>query len=111
MQRLMQWLPPMLIVLALLTAPGSAADLDTAKAAGQVGERIDGYVGAVGAVSAELQALIDQTNAARKARYADIAAKNGAPVEAVAQIAGQKLIARTPAGQYALGADGAWRRK
>jgi hypothetical protein len=44
-------------------------------------------------------------------KYAQIAAERGASVQAVAQIAGQKLIERTPGGQYVLGADGQWRQK
>ena len=44
-------------------------------------------------------------------KYEQIAEKQGAPLAAVAQIAGKKLIERTPAGQYVLDADGQWRQK
>ena len=93
-------------------APAFAAALDEAKAAGQVGERIDGYLGVVDAgAPGEVRALVDEVNAERRAKYEQIAKKQGAPLAAVAQIAGKKLIERTPAGQYVLDAGGQWRRK
>jgi uncharacterized protein YdbL (DUF1318 family) len=100
-------------VLFMLTAlPAAAQSLDEAKAAGQVGERIDGYVGVVDASTpGDVRAMVDQVNAERRQKYAEIAAERGTSVEAVAQIAGQKLIARAPGGQYVLGADGEWRQK
>ncbi len=100
------------LTLGLLVVPALAASLDQAKAAGQVGERIDGYVGVVDAnAPAEVRALVDQINAERQAKYKEIADKQGAPVAAVAQIAGKKLLERTPKGEYILGADGQWRKK
>lgn len=87
-----------------------AGPLDDAKAQGLIGERADGYVGAVSA-EADVQALIDKVNAGRQAKYAEIAAKRGAPVAAVAAIAGKKLIERSPAGQYIMDSSGQWRKK
>jgi uncharacterized protein len=101
-----------LLFLGVLAAPARADALDDAKAAGQVGERIDGYVGVVDAnAPASVRALVDEINAKREAKYKEIAAKQGAPVAAVAQITGKKLIERAPKGQYVLGADGQWRQK
>ena len=87
-----------------------AGPLDDAKAAGLVGEKADGYVGAVTG-DADIRGLIDQVNAGRRAKYAEIASKRGAPVDAVATIAGKKLIERTPSGHYVMGSDGQWRQK
>ena len=67
-------------VLLLLCAalPAAAQSLDQAKAAGQVGERIDGYVGVVDAnAPGDIRALVDQVNAERQAKYAEIAAERG----------------------------------
>jgi uncharacterized protein len=101
-----------LLSLGFLAAPAFAASLDQAKAAGQVGERIDGYLGVVDVnAPGDVRALVDQINAERQAKYKEIADKQGAPVAAVAQIAGKKLLERTPAGEYILGADGQWRQK
>jgi uncharacterized protein YdbL (DUF1318 family) len=101
-----------LLMLCLSVLPAAAQSLDEAKAEGQVGERIDGYVGVVDAnAPGDVRALVDQVNAERREKYAEIAAGRGTSVQAVAQIAGQKLIARAPSGQYVLGADGQWRQK
>ena len=104
------------LALALVTLgsalPAFAQSLDQAKAAGLVGEKADGFLGVVAAdAPADVRAMVDRINAERRARYADIAQKQNAPLDAVAKIAGEKLIERAPAGQYVLGADGRWRRK
>ncbi|MEM7446138.1 MAG: YdbL family protein [Pseudomonadota bacterium] len=102
------------LLLALVSITGvdmaQAGPLDDAKAAGVIGEKVDGYVGAV-TRDASVQGLIDEINAGRKAKYAEIASKRGAPVEAVAAIAGRKLIERTPAGQFVMDSDGQWKQK
>jgi len=101
-----------LMTSCLLALPAAAQSLDQAKAAGQVGEKVDGFVGVVAAdAPAEVRAMVERINAERRARYAEIAQKQNAPLDAVAKIAGQKLIERAPAGQYVLGADGRWRQK
>jgi uncharacterized protein YdbL (DUF1318 family) len=100
------------LALAFAALPAAAASLDAAKASGQVGERIDGYLGVVDAnAPADVRALVDQINAERRTKYEQIAQKQGAPVAAVAQIAGKKLIERTPPGEYVLDAGGQWRKK
>jgi uncharacterized protein YdbL (DUF1318 family) len=102
----------MLLMLCLAALPAAAQSLDEAKAEGQVGERIDGYLGVVDAnAPGDVRAMVDRVNAERRERYAQIAAERGISVQAVAQIAGQKLIARAPGGQYVLGANGQWRQK
>ncbi len=102
----------MSLALGLLAAPAFADALDQAKAAGQVGERIDGFLGLVDAKApAAVHALVDEINAERLAKYKQIADKQKAPVAAVAEIAGRKLIERTPKGEYVLETDGHWRKK
>lgn len=92
--------------------PALALTLDEAKAQGLVGERADGYVGVVDpSAPAEVRRLVEDVNAKRREAYEQIAKKNGVPVDAVAALAGAKLIEKTPPGQYVMGADGRWRRK
>ena len=101
-----------LLVAGLGSGPAQAGPLEDAKAAGLVGERIDGYLGVVeSGAPADVKRLIDQVNAERATKYAEIAKKQGVPVKAVAQIAGEKLIGRAGSGEYVMGADGQWRRK
>ena len=92
--------------------PGAAhaSALDDAKAAGHLGERIDGYLGVVPGAPGSAAALAEDINSKRRARYEDIAKKRGVPVEAVAQIAGKKLVAKAPSGQMIM-ENGGWRAK
>ncbi len=99
-------------IVALAAIPALALSLAEAKAKGWVGERVDGYLGLVTAdAPAAAKALVEEINAKRRKAYEAIARKNGVPVEAVAAIAGEKAVAKTPKGQYVMGADGKWRKK
>lgn len=89
---------------------GTASELDDAKAAGWVGERPDGYLGVVSAGNPprSAQALVDDINQRRREHYREIAQREGTDVDVVAALAGEKLVARTPAGQYVMTAAGQW---
>lgn len=91
--------------------PALALDLEQAKAAGLVGERADGLLGAVPSAPApEIRALIDRINGDRMAEYRRIAQQNNTSPQAVMAIAGSKLIDRAPDGQFVNPGDG-WVRK
>lgn len=91
---------------------GDSAPLLAAKAGGHVGERADGYVGIrPGHESAELRALVDAENARRKSEYQAIAAERATELRAVETVAGERRIVEAAAGEWVLGADGAWRTK
>jgi uncharacterized protein len=93
-------------------APALALDLDSARSQGLVGERTDGYVAAVSSSpSAEVRQLVDEVNAKRRAAYEDIARKNGTAVEAVAALAGQRLLERAPPGAWVGDRTGHWYQK
>ncbi len=89
-----------------------AEDLAEAKSAGQIGERIDGFVGVVRAdAPPEVRSLVDDINARRRAEYAAIAERQGVAPEVVAQLAGEKLVERAGPGEWVLGADGQWQQR
>jgi uncharacterized protein YdbL (DUF1318 family) len=100
------------LALVAFAGPAQANALDAAKAAGELGERWDGYLGIVKPdASPATQALAADINKKRKAHYAQIAAKNGATVEATAAIAGAKLVQNAPSGQYVMtSASSGWKR-
>jgi uncharacterized protein YdbL (DUF1318 family) len=104
-----------LAALALLAVPAGvvlADSLDSAKSSGKVGERPDGYLGVVaGDAGPEVKALVQEINAKRKKRYGQIAKKRGTSVEAVAALAGQKLVNNAPPGHYVMTTSGQWIRK
>ncbi|QNE30679.1 DUF1318 domain-containing protein [Sphingomonas sp. NBWT7] len=79
-----------------------------ARAAGQVGEQPDGYLGVVGGGSADLRALVNAINIQRKAAYTQKAQASGATVEQLAFTSGCNLIQQTTAGEKYRTPDGAW---
>ena len=89
----------------------SPEDLVVAKRAVFLGERIDGCLGVVSIETpAAIRAVADEINAKRRAERAAIAERQGVSVEAVAQLAGQKLIERASPGEWVLGVDGDWQQ-
>lgn len=103
---------PALAVLVLslvLSLPAVALELGAAKAGGLVGETASGYLAAV-KPSAEVNALVKNINARRKAQYQKIAEKNKISLQAVEARAGQKAIGKTPAGQMVNPGSG-WQKK
>ena len=92
-----------------IALPAIALDLGNAKSKGLVGETSNGYIAAVKA-SGDVNALVKDINAQRKAHYQKIARKNNISLEAVEVRAGQKAIGKTPAGQF-VNTGGGWQKK
>lgn len=78
-----------------------------ARAAGQVGEQPDGYIGIVGSATPELRALVNNINIQRKAAYTRQAG-NGATVEQFAFVSGCNLILKTEPGEKYQTPTGTW---
>nr|WP_235982098.1 YdbL family protein [Novosphingobium aerophilum] len=96
---------------ALVAAPALAQRdpaYAAARAAGQVGERMDGYLGFVVPPSGDLKALVEDLNIKRKAVYAQQAQAQHATVEEYAFTAGCQAIARTAPGEKYQAPDGSW---
>ena len=81
-----------------------------ARSAGQIGEQPDGYLGVVGAGTAELRALINNINIQRKAKYTQSAAA-GATVEQMAFASGCNLILKTVPGEKYQAPGGEWKTR
>ena len=97
---------------ALVPAAAVAAELDTAKRAGLVGERPDGFVGLVrGDAPANVRSLVNTVNAERRAGYEDVARRTGASAREVGILAGRRLIGAAPPGTYVMTEAGQWIRK
>lgn len=84
---------------------------EAARASGQVGEKMDGYLGIVGAADAGLRRLVDDLNIKRRALYADKAKAANATIEEYAFTAGCVAIARTAPGEMYQAPDGSWQRR
>ena len=82
-----------------------------ARAAGQVGERYDGYLGYAQAPDARLRAQVESVNIRRRALYSDLAVRSGTNRVEVGIAAGCELLATVTVGQAYLLGDNVWRRR
>jgi hypothetical protein len=102
----------LLVMLFAASAHVFAADLQSAKSAGWVGEQLDGYVGLVDPKApADIKALVQTVNQKRRNIYQQLANKKGVPLADIEKVAGQRNIQRTPKGQYIQAPSGLWVRK
>ena len=98
--------------LFLFSAPAFALSLDEAKAQGLIGEKQNGYIGAVQpGASGEVNAVVNDVNQKRTEKYFEIAKKNGTELAAVEALAGKKALEATPPGQFIQGPSGQWMKK
>jgi len=102
-------------MLALLPAVAAAQARDpvyaAARASGQIGEKMDGYLGYVGSPAPTLRAVVEDINIKRKAVYAEKARANNATVEEYALTSGCLAIARTTPGEKYQAPDGSWQTR
>lgn len=82
-----------------------------ARAAGQVGEKIDGYLGIVGSGTPALQAIVNDINIKRRALYASKAQAANATLDEYALTAGCQAILATAAGEKYQAPDGSWQTR
>jgi uncharacterized protein len=98
-----------------LSGPAQAQSRDpayaAARAAGQVGEKMDGYLGIVGSASPELRAIVDDLNIKRRAVYAQKAQAQRATVEEYAFTSGCLLISQTRSGEKYQAPGGSWQTR
>ncbi|MGR5945337.1 YdbL family protein [Enterobacter sp. C4G1] len=100
-----------LTLLALgMNVQAATLTLNEARAEGRVGETLSGYIAPL-RQDAETLALVNQINAARTESYQKLADSNNLPVDEVAKMAGQKLVARAQPGEYVKGINGKWLKK
>lgn len=84
---------------------------EAARASGKVGEKMDGYLGIVGASTPELQRMVNDINIKRRAVYAQKAQTANATLEEYALTAGCIAIARTEPGEKYQAPDGSWKTR
>ena len=79
-----------------------------ARAAGQIGEKMDGYIGVVGSQPAAIQQIVNDINIRRRENYAQRAQAQGVTLQEFAVAQGCMLIARTEPGEKYQAPDGSW---
>lgn len=82
-----------------------------ARSAGQVGEKMDGYLEVVGASNANLDRMVAQINIKRRAVYTERAKAEGATIEEYAFTSGCIAISRTVPGEKYQAPDGSWQTR
>ena len=101
-------------LLALAVAGPAAAQSAYfgARAAGQVGERYDGYLGYSGPPpSLQARKQTEAINIRRRALYTGLAQRRGVGPQEIAITAGCTLLARVEIGERYLLGDGQWRQR
>lgn len=102
------------LALGLVASPAMAQRdpaYAAARANGEVGEKMDGYLGIVGASTSTLERIVNDINIRRRAVYADRAQAENATLEEYAFTAGCLAIARTSPGEMYQAPSGNWVRR
>ncbi|HDS4675526.1 TPA: YdbL family protein [Enterobacter ludwigii] len=100
-----------LMLLALgMNVQAATLTLNDARTQGRVGETLSGYLAPI-KQDAETLTLVNRINAARTESYQKLADSINLPVDEVAKMAGQKLVARAQPGEYVKGINGKWLKK
>jgi uncharacterized protein len=100
--------------IAMLAAPPAAAQspqLAAALAAGQVGERFDGYMGFASTPAAGVRRQVDAVNIRRRNLYIELALRRNVTASVVGLTTGCTMLAQLPAGEAYMLKDGIWRRR
>ena len=101
-------------VIGVAAAPAVAQRANaiiSARQAGLIGERSDGYLGFVSTPSAALRRQVETVNITRRALYTNLAARRGVTPSEVGITAACQLLAGVGVGEYYMLADGVWRRR
>ncbi len=99
--------------LGTLAGPALARDpaYAAAKASGQVGEQMDGYLGIVSGSTPAIRAMVDDINIKRRAVYAEKAQAQHATIEEYAFTSGCVLISQTQPGEKYEAPGGVWKTR
>jgi uncharacterized protein YdbL (DUF1318 family) len=120
--RMTMWKPTGLALAAIaataavaFAVPSAMAQRDpayaAARAAGQIGEQPDGYLGFATAPTPAIRALVEDLNIKRKAAYTERAQATGSTVQQFAFTSGCNLIASTKPGEKYQAPDGSWKTR
>jgi len=109
----MKLLAMALVAVALPVAVGAqrTSGVGQARAAGEVGERFDGYLGLVSVPPEAVRRQVGAINIRRRALYSDLARRRGVAAQDVGVTAACALLGRVAVGESYLFSDGVWRRR
>jgi uncharacterized protein YdbL (DUF1318 family) len=101
----------LLAALAFSSAASAQPAVANALAAGQLGERFDGYMGLVTPPSAEVRRQVAAINLRRRNLYIQLASRRNVTSDVVGLATACQLFSTLPAGQAYMLRDGIWRRR
>ena len=106
------WLAVALVLgLAVPAAAQMSTTIQAAKAAGQVGERYDGYLGMAASAPVSVRREVEAINIRRRAHYANLAGARGVSPQEVGITAGCVTLRSVRVGEPYMLADNVWRRR
>ena len=94
-----------------LLAEGRSPEYSAARAAGQVGEQQDGYLGVVGSQPGTIVSMVRDLNNKRRAVYTEGAAASKSTVQEFATATACRLLAETKPGEKYQAPDGSWQTR
>lgn len=100
-----------LLALGMLAAPAQAQRgpaYAAARASGEIGEKMDGYLGIVGTETPELRRLVNDINIKRRAVYAQKSQEEQVTLDEYALATGCQLILKTVPGEKYQAPGGTW---
>ena len=102
-----------LALAALLASPVAAQSpqLAAAIAAGEVGERYDGYMGTTGTPTEQVRRQVAAINLRRRNLYVELAGRRNVTADVVGLTTGCTLLAQLAAGEAYMLNDRVWRRR
>jgi uncharacterized protein YdbL (DUF1318 family) len=84
---------------------------EAARQSGQVGEKMDGYLGVIGSQSAAIQNMVADLNRQRRENYTQRAQAQSVTLQEYALTQGCVLISRTQPGEKYQAPDGSWQTR
>jgi uncharacterized protein YdbL (DUF1318 family) len=104
----------MLLAALALPAPAAAQRdpaYEAARKSGQVGEKMDGYLGVIGSQPATIQNMVADLNRQRRENYTQRAQAQSVTLQEYALTQGCILISRTAPGEKYQAPDGSWQTR
>ena len=104
------------LMLAALALPAPAMAqrdpaYEAARQSGQVGEKMDGYLGVIGSQSSAIQNMVADLNRQRRENYTQRAQAQSVTLQEYALTHGCILISRTAPGEKYQAPDGSWQTR
>ena len=107
----MRWTWIAAVAVAAAPVATQSPAISEAIAAGQVGERYDGYMAVIGTASPQLTRQVNAVNLRRRNLYIQLSDKRNVTAELVGMATGCQLLSQLAVGEAYMLSDHVWRRR